>query len=258
MIWMMSLRLCSHCGFFFYRFLVCSEADDSQFSMMRLQDPIEFGGPNRGSEKKINRRRNRSRETERKEKESTRDRWRKKEEETSEKRTRKGSVERDGKKDKWTAKQKGTCGQPEGVAVQRWETASKEGGGAWARGRGERGIKQPRHRIVKGKVLLLRPPTDPRLELIGFKGELFGHLQRHVLFLSSVVRGPTMLAFLYYLLCARAAKERETHLNFTGQFSLISFRHSASFLYCDCVCIGLSNQSQEKEFLDWLVLTLSQ
>lgn len=77
MIWMMSLGLYSYCVFF--NFLVCSEADDSQFSMMRLQDPIEFGGPNRGSEKKINRCHDRSREMEGKEKEPTWDRWRRKE-----------------------------------------------------------------------------------------------------------------------------------------------------------------------------------
>lgn len=76
-----------------------------------------------------------------------------------------------------------------------------EGGqrGFCTRGRGEHGIKQPRHRIVKGKVLLLRPPTDSRL--IGFKDELFGYLQRHVL------KRTTTLASLYYLLRARAAKE---------------------------------------------------
>jgi len=70
--------------------------------------------------------------------------------------------------------------------------------GLCTRGRGEHGIKQPRHRIVKGKVLLLRPPTDSRL--IGFKDELFGYLQKHVL------KRTTTLASLYCLLRARAAK----------------------------------------------------
>lgn len=38
--------------------------------------------------------------------------------------------------------------------------SGEEGPEGALRGRGEHGIKQPRHRIVKGKVLLLRPPTD--------------------------------------------------------------------------------------------------
>lgn len=226
---------------------------------MRLQDPIEFDGPNRKSKKEINSRRDRSREMAGKEKEPTRDRWRKKE--------RRGDEwekdERRRPRERWQERQMNRETKGHMRTARRGGCPAvgdyvKGGRGDWARGRGERGIKQPRHRIVKGKVLLLRPPADPRLELIGFKGELFGYLQRHVLFLSSVVRGATMLAFLYYLLRARAAKEREAHLNFIEQFSLISFRHSKSFLCCDCVCIGLSNQSQEKEFLDWLVLILSQ
>lgn len=77
-------------------------------------------------------------------------------------------------------------------------TARGDQRGFCMRGRGEHGIKQPRHRIVKGKVLLLRPPTDSWL--IGFKDELFRYLQRHVL------KRTTTLASLYYLLRARAAK----------------------------------------------------
>lgn len=98
--------------------------------------------------------------------------------------------------------------------------------GFCTRGRGEHGIKQPRHRIVKGKVLLLRPPTDSWL--IGFKDELFGYLQRHVL-------KRTTLASLYYLLRAQAAKGDV--LEFTGQSSLISFRCS-QVSYCDCIVLS--------------------
>lgn len=122
--------------------------------------------------------------------------------------------------------------QREGLATRRWGggTAPKgdQRGGLCTRGRGEHGIKQPRHRIVKGKVLLLRPPTDSRL--IGFKDELFGYLQKHVL------KRTTTLASLYYLLRARAAKGDGPE--FTGQSSLISFRCS-QVSYCDC--IGLLN-----------------
>lgn len=88
----------------------------------------------------------------------------------------------------------------EGLTARRWGQRRRgAGGGLCTRGRGEHGIKQPRHRIVKGKVLLLRPPTDSRL--IGFKDELFGYLQRHVLERTAT------LASLYYLLRVRAAKE---------------------------------------------------
>lgn len=122
-------------------------------------------------------------------------------EKRSEKR-RKGGTERDRRKDKWTAKQKGTgtWEKPERGWLHGGGDSGEGGarGGLCTRGRGEHGIKQPRHRIVKGKVLLLRPPTDSRL--IGFKDELFGYLQRHVL------KRTTTLASLYYLLRARATK----------------------------------------------------
>lgn len=156
----------------------------------------------------------------------------------------------DGKKDKWTAKQKGTCGQSEGVVVRRWGQLAEEGGGV-----ANAGIKQPRHRIVKGKVLLLRPPVDPRLELIEFKGELFGHLQRHVLPLLAWEdrrRLPPFTICCVPGLRKRGVAPRVYQAIFTDKLP----HRSANFLYCDC--IELSNQSQEKGFLDWLVLILSQ
>jgi len=154
---------------------------------------------NRKSEKREQLEKKRSRKT--KGEGETDPAWRKRRENEWEE-TKGRHRERDRRKDKWTAKQKGTgtwenpergCGYTVvGTTVQGDERE------LCTRGRGEHGIKQPRHRIVKGKVLLLRPPTDSRL--IGFKDELFGYLQKHVL------KRTTTLASLYYLLRAWAAK----------------------------------------------------
>lgn len=117
--------------------------------------------------------------------------------------------------------------------------------GAW-----QRGIKQPHHRIVKDKVLLLRPPTDSNLELIRFKGELFGHLQRHVLLFGGDRRRLPL-----FTTCRVLGLRKGCATEFTGQSSLISFQRSR---VSHCRCIGLSNLvSERRELLDCLALTLS-